>query len=245
MPKGGMLNIVTSNVTLDTCYAAAHPGAKPGSYVMMSVSDNGVGMDRETVEHVFEPFFSSKEEGSDTGLGLATVYGIVKQHEGYISAESTVGKGTTFGLFFPRIDQDAETARRTSSQGLKTLERETILVVEDESAVRRLASIILQKNGYDVLEAGDPGEAVRIAREHGQRIDLLLTDVIMPEMNGKELYAKIMSHRPHIKVIFMSGYTDDVIAHHGVLDEGLHFLQKPFSVRALARKVGNVLDAQV
>jgi CheY-like chemotaxis protein len=239
-----MLNVVTANATLDVHYRDTHPGAKPGSYVMISVSDNGVGMDSETVDHIFEPFFSTKKEGSGSGLGLATVYGIVKQHNGYIWAESAPGKGTTFSLFFPRIDQGADTVRSSALRRSKADKRETILVVEDEPAVRKLAATVLQKNGYNVLEAADPGQAVRIAREHGARIDLLLTDVIMPEMNGKELYSKIVDLRPQIKVIFMSGYTDDVIAHHGVLDEGLHFLQKPFSIGALARTVVGVLDAQ-
>ncbi|MCP4198457.1 MAG: response regulator, partial [Proteobacteria bacterium] len=244
MSNGGMLNIVTTNATLDAHYADTHPGAKPGSYVMIAVSDNGVGMDDETVEHIFEPFFSTKRKKAASGLGMATVYGIVKQHNGYIWAESTPGKGTTFSLFFPRIDQGADTVRPSALQPSKSVERKTILVVEDERAVRKLAATVLQKNGYNVLEAADPGQAVRIAGEHGARIDLLLTDVIMPDMNGRELHSKIVHLRPQIKVIFMSGYTDDVIAHHGVLDEGLHFLQKPFSIRALATTVGSVLDAQ-
>ena len=243
MPNGGMLNVVTANANLDVHYADTHPGAKPGAYVMISVNDNGVGMDSETVDHIFEPFFSTKKEGSGSGLGLATVYGIVKQHNGYIWAESDLGKGTAFSLFFPRIDQGADMVRSSGLRRSKADKRETILVVEDEPAVLKLAVTILQKNGYNVLEATDPGQAVRIAREHGARIDLLLTDVIMPEMNGKELYSQIVNLRPQIKVIFMSGYTDNVIAHHGVLDEGLHFLQKPFSIGALARTVVGVLDA--
>jgi PAS domain S-box-containing protein len=243
MPNGGMLNVATANANLDVHYADTHPGAKPGAYVMISVNDNGVGMDSETVDHIFEPFFSTKKEGSGSGLGLATVYGIVKQHNGYIWAESDLGKGTTFSLFFPRIDQGADTVRSSGLRRSKADKQETILVVEDEPAVLKLVATVLQKNGYNVLEAADPGQAVRIAREHGAQIDLLLTDVIMPEMNGKELYSKIVDLRPQIKVIFMSGYTDNVIAHHGVLDEGLHFLQKPFSIGALARTVVGVLDA--
>ena len=236
-----MLNIETSNAVLDMRYIRTHPGAKAGSYVMLRVSDTGSGMDRETVERIFEPFYSTRKEGARAGLGLATVYGIVKQHGGYIWAESAPAKGTVFSLFFPRIRRSEHQGQLASPQGLKKPGKETILVVEDEFSVRRLATIILQKNGYRVLEAEDPEEAVRIAVADRAHIDLLLTDVIMPEMNGRELYKRIAACRPHIKVLFMSGYTDDVIAHHGVLDEGLHFLQKPFSVQALTDKVDDVL----
>ncbi len=245
MPEGGTLVITTENETLDQKYVDAHPGAKTGEYVRLSMCDTGAGMDKEILNHIFEPFFTTKKEGKGTGLGLATVYGIVKQHGGYIWAESEPGKGTTFSVYLPKteIKTKEEGYSTTPPKVEQALQGETILVVEDEEAVRRLTSRILTKHGYDVIEANDTREALQIVKKQKKAIHLLLTDVIMPEMNGKELYRQISDIQPEMRVVFMSGYTDDVIANHGILDKGLRFLQKPFTVQTLTHKVARALQA--
>jgi PAS domain S-box-containing protein len=241
MPTGGKLTIETANVTLGEDYASKHLGAKPGRYVMLAVADTGVGMDAETQTRIFEPFFTTKEVGKGTGLGLATVYGIVKQSEGYISVYSEPSQGTTFKTYLPRIDQPAETA--TASQAAPIPRgTETILLVEDEEGVRRLARLILEEQGYAIIEASSASSALAAAEKHVTRIHLVLTDVVMPGMNGRELSQRLSKIRPSVRMLFMSGYTGDTIVRHGVLEPGIAYLQKPFTPMDLALKVRQVLD---
>jgi PAS domain S-box-containing protein len=241
MPQGGKLMVETANMYLDDYFARTHPGAKPGPHVMLAISDTGQGMPPEVKSHLFEPFFTTKEEGKGTGLGLATVYGIVKQHGGSIWVDSELGLGTTVKIYLPRVDEAPEIAR--DSKGQPALRgNETVLVVEDDPLVRSLTNNILTGHGYAVLVVEEPIEAIRIAQKYEGAIHLLLTDVIMPNMNGKELYLQIAQSRPEIKVLYMSGYTGDIIAHHGVLDDNVKFLQKPFSVHDLTQKVRDILS---
>jgi signal transduction histidine kinase/DNA-binding response OmpR family regulator len=241
MPEGGKLTFETANATLGEDYVSRHLGAKPGRYVMLAVADTGVGMDAQTQARVFEPFFTTKEAGKGTGLGLATVYGIVKQSEGYISVYSEPGQGTIFKIYLPRIDQPVETA--TAGQAASVPRgTETILLVEDEEAVRRLARLILEGQGYAVIEAPSAASALAIAEQHATPIHLVLTDVVMPGMNARELSQALTRIRPSARVLFMSGYTGDTIVRHGVLEPGIAFLQKPFTPADLARKVREVLD---
>ena len=242
MPDGGLLTIETGCVDLDAEYVATRPEALAGPHVMIAVSDNGIGMDRETQARIFEPFFTTKSLGKGTGLGLATVYGVVKQHGGNIWVYSEPGQGTTFKIYLPEVNEPAEPLVKESGQRISSLHGETVLVVEDETSLRRLACKILTRNGYTVLESGDVEDAVEIARGHDGPIDLLLTDVIMPAMKGTEVFRRISGYHPQARVLYMSGYTDDVIAHHGVLDEGVHFLQKPFSAEGLLAKVHQSLN---
>jgi signal transduction histidine kinase/DNA-binding response OmpR family regulator len=241
MPKGGKVTIETANVTLGEDYASRHLGSKPGRYVMLAVADTGVGMDAATQSRVFEPFFTTKEAGKGTGLGLATVYGIIKQSEGYISVYSEPGQGTTFKAYLPRIDQPAETATVGETVPIPR-GTETILLVEDEESVRRLARLILERQGYAVIEAPSASSALATAEKQAAPIHLVLTDVIMPEMNGRELSQRLTRIHPAARVLFMSGYTGDTIVRHGVLEPGIAFLQKPFTPTDLARKVREVLD---
>jgi CheY-like chemotaxis protein len=232
-----------ANVELDENYARSHINVKPGCYVMLSVSDTGCGMPPEIREKIFEPFFTTKEKGKGTGLGLSTVYGIVKQSEGSIYVYSEPGRGTTFKIYFPRIEEVTESIEPGAKITKSSQGSETILLVEDEEMVRRLARTILQDNGYNVLEASNGEEALRIAQEHGaKQIHLMLTDVVMPRMSGRELADCLESVRPEMKVLYISGYTDDAIIRHGVLEQGMAFIQKPFTPDALVRKVRNVLD---
>jgi len=242
IPGVGKLTIETGNCTLDTEYCAAHAGFVPGEFARLAVSDTGSGIDKETLAHVFEPFFTTKAIGRGTGLGLATVYGAVKQNGGFINAESELGQGTTITIFLPRHAGRADPTRPENAAEPAVRSRETILLVEDEPAMLKMTAVILRKHGYIVLPADTPGEAIRLAREHGGVIHLLITDVVMPEMNGRDLARNLLSLYPEIKRLFMSGYTADVIAHRGVLDEGVDFLQKPFSKEVLAAKVREVLD---
>jgi len=238
----GRITIKTENLTVDAPFCTGHKGFVPGEYVLLTVSDDGCGMDKETLAKIFEPFFTTKGEGRGTGLGLAMVYGIVKQNDGFIDVYSEPGHGTRFKIFLPRHlgkEGRALSAGRKEPAGRG---QETVLMVEDEPAILDLGRQLLEMQGYRVLAAGTPGEAIRLAEEHIGEIHLLLTDVIMPEMNGRELARKLLSLYPGLKRLFMSGYTADVIAHHGVLDEGVHFLQKPFSLNALAAKVREALD---
>ena len=229
-------------VYLDEAYAQTHVDTEPGNYVMLSLSDTGVGIDSEIQEHIFEPFFTTKERGKGTGLGLATVFGIVKQHQGNIWVYSEPGKGTTFKIYLPRAEVQTAPDEISTAELPTIYGTETVMVAEDEPMVRRLVQETLETYGYTVLDTEDVAEALEIATNYEGRIHLLLTDVIMPEMNGRELYEKMKALRPDLKVLYMSGYTDNVIVHHGVLDEGVHFMQKPFTIRGLAKKVRSLLD---
>ena len=244
MPKGGKLTIETSNVSLGENYGRFHAGAKPGEYVMLAISDTGAGMDVETQSHIFEPFFSTKGT-KGTGLGLSTVYGIVKQSGGYIWVYSEPGKGSTFKVYFPRVTEVREfaVAQSAVAQESTAPAKETILLVEDEANLRRMAKQYLENQGYTVLEATDGTAAIQVCFAFAGRIDLLLTDVIMPGMNGRELAQRVGSLRPEIKILYMSGYTENAIGHNGTLDAGVTLLQKPFTLQALKHKVREMLDA--
>jgi len=244
MPKGGKLIIETANVILDESYVKSHVAGNPGPYVMLAVSDTGCGMDKETQANIFEPFFTTKEAGKGTGLGLSTVYGIVKQSGGYVWVYSEPGKGTTFKVYLPRVKEDLIPLESSTAVSGKLLRgSETILLVEDEEVVRQLACEVLRENGYTVIEARHGGEALLACGNHKGPIHLMLTDMIMPEMSGKELAERLASLRPEIKVLFMSGYTDDAIFYQSELDPEIAFLQKPFSLDALTNKVREVLDS--
>jgi len=242
MPQGGKLTIETANVELDEEYARRHIAVKPGSYVMLSISDTGVGMTKEVQERVFEPFFTTKEMGRGTGLGLSTVYGIVKQSGGNIWVYSEVGRGSTFKIYLPRVEEALEEGVREEVIGEVPRGSETILVVEDEEVVRKLAVRLLKKQGYKVLEAPDGGQAFILCEKYQDPIHLILTDVVMPGMSGRELVERLQRIHPEVRVLYMSGYTDNVILHHGILEEGVAFIQKPFTLETLARKVREVLD---
>ncbi|OQW98534.1 MAG: hypothetical protein BWK74_04340 [Desulfobacteraceae bacterium A6] len=237
----GMVTIETGNVLLDEAYCRVNPDFVPGKYSLIAVSDTGSGMDKETVAHIFEPFFTTKEVGSGTGLGLSTVYGIVKQNGGFINVYSEPGHGTTFKIYLPCCQGQAETDNAVQEQ-ITPGGTETVLVVEDEKMLLEFVGSTLKEQGYTVLSAGTPADALAIAREYKSPIHLLITDVVMPEMNGLELKEAIGILRPDIKTLYMSGYTVNVIAHRGVLDEGTAFLQKPFSIGALAVKVRQVIE---
>jgi len=242
MPGGGALFIETSNVDLDEAYARDHVGARPGPYVVLKVADSGVGMDTETQRHIFEPFFTTKEPGRGTGLGLATVYGIVKQSGGYIWVESVPCHGTTFSIFLPRVEPEADAEPKVKERSAAARGQETLLLVEDEDVLRDLTREVLEAAGYRVLSAASGEEALGVASLHAGGIDLLVSDVIMPGMSGAELARRLGPVRPQMKVLFASGYTADAIAHHGVLEDGTEFLQKPFTPGELESKVRAVLD---
>jgi len=244
MAQGGKLTIETSDVRLDAAYQQRHLPVVPGHYVMLAVSDTGIGMDIATRHRIFEPFFTTKGAGKGTGLGLATVYGIVKQSDGYIWVYSEPGRGTTFKIYFPCVLHDAASEKGLATEHLAlTRGWETIFVVEDDEGLRRLARRALESSGYRLLEAGNPREAVQTASEYAGPIHLLLSDVVMPESEGAPLIDRLTAVRPGLRVLYMSGYPDETIVHHGVLEEGVPFLQKPFTPQALARKVRDVLDA--
>ena len=239
----GRLEIATTNLTLDESSATDHPGSRPGDYVMLSVRDNGCGMDGETRAQIFEPFFTTKEKGQGTGLGLPMVWGIVEQNGGFIGVESRPGEGTTFRVCLPRHRGKSEQAPEPAPAPPSPRGRETVLVAEDDHANLRLTTRILKSQGYEVISAATPGEAIARAREHPGEIDLLLTDVVMPEMNGRALAKNLLSLYPEMKRLFMSGYTADVIAHHGMIEDGVRFIQKPFSIDDLLSRVREALDA--
>ncbi len=239
----GKITIESENVTLDEAYCATHYGFHPGDYVVLGVSDDGCGMDRETLSHIFEPFFTTKAPGEGTGLGLATVHGIVSQNGGFINVYSEPGHGTTFRVYLPR-HAAVPTERSIGANTAPVLGRqEWVLVVEDEEAILGLAAQMLERLGYQVMTASSPEDALRLAQTHPEPFDLLVTDVIMPGMNGRDLSTRLQERLPRLRTLFMSGYTANVIAHRGVLDPGVHFLQKPFSRSDLARKVREALDA--
>ena len=244
MPGGGKLTIETANAELDDSYVREHFPARPGSYVMLAVSDTGTGMSDEVQSHLFEPFFTTKEKGKGTGLGLATVYGIVKQSGGYIWVYTEPGHGTTFKIYLPRVagaPAQRASGPKASPVGAGT---ETVLLAEDEAAVRAVARHALERQGYTVLEASSGEAALDLAERHSGRIHLLLTDVIMPGMNGRALALRLSELRPDLRVVYMSGYTEEAITRHGVLEPGLTYVQKPFTPEGLARKVREVLDRE-
>lgn len=245
MPHGGQLVIETANVTFDENYTRHHAGSRAGRYVMLSVEDTGSGMDAETLAHIFEPFFTTKERGKGTGLGLATVYGVVKQSEGYVWVDSEPGKGSSFKVHLPLVEnsQPVQAVRPAVPSAETVRGSETVLLAEDADALRKLAQTLLERNGYRVLAAANGFEALAILRQRGKRIDLLLTDVIMPGLNGRELATRMALLQPGLKVLYMSGYADSAIADHGALEPGTHLLHKPFTEEVLIRKVRQVLDA--
>ncbi len=242
MPNGGKLTIETANIIHDENYASRHISMKPGYYVMVAVSDNGCGMDKETQSHLFEPFFTTKEKGKGTGLGLSTVYGIIKQSGGNIWVYSEPSQGTTFKIYLPRVEKTATVYKPKASSPTAPGGTETILLVEDEEAVRTMVSKILRNKGYTVLEAAHSEEAFEISERHEGPIHLMVTDVIMPQMSGPELAERLAPRLPEMKVLYMSGYPDNTIVQHGVLEPGTAFLQKPFTLNALESKVREVLD---
>jgi signal transduction histidine kinase len=244
MPTGGKLTIETANVELDEAYAREHAVVlKPGRYVMLAVSDTGIGMDGATQAHIFEPFFTTKESGKGTGLGLATVYGIVKQSDGWIWVYSEPGHGTTFKVYLPQVTEAAAPAVPSPVPPVSVRGAETLLLVEDEEPVRHLVEKMLKANGYTVLVAANGDDAERVAGEHEGRIHLLMADVVLPGINGRQVAQLLTATRPGIRVLYLSGYTDEAIVRHGVLEPGVAFLQKPFSPAVLGRKVREVLDS--
>jgi PAS domain S-box-containing protein len=241
MPNGGKLTIESANVELDESYTREHVAVKPGRYVMIAVSDTGTGMPDKVRARIFEPFFTTKDVGKGTGLGLSTVYGIVKQSGGYVWVYSEVGIGSTFKVYLPRVDAPID-AKSMSRQPITHPGHETVLLVEDEDGVRALMRQVLQKHGYNVLEAPDGSAALLVCERHEGKIDLLLTDVVLEEMSGREIAERLLRMRPDMKVLYVSGYADDAIVQHGVLMAGAAFLQKPFTTEALARKIRQIID---
>ena len=242
MPQGGKLTIETTNVELDGAFAHDNLALEPGPYIMLAIADTGYGMDAKTQERIFEPFFTTKERGKGTGLGLSTVYGVVKQSGGSIWVYSEVGRGTTFKIYLPRVDEVIQSPLLTPETESELQGSETILVVEDAGAVRLLMRTTLEARGYTVVEAGMSEDAVAILQQAAQPIHLLLTDVVMPGMSGRELAEVVKAYHRGIRVLYTSGYTDDAVLRHGVLEPGSHFIQKPFRPIDLVRKVREVLD---
>jgi signal transduction histidine kinase/ActR/RegA family two-component response regulator len=240
----GKITIETDTAAPDQAYCDQHTGFVPGEYVVLTISDDGFGMDKETIDHIFDPFFTTKAVGKGTGLGLATVYGIVKQNDGFIHVYSEPGKGSTFKIYFRRHVEQADPVEPKTSASPLAQGDETILLVEDDAEILHIALSMLERLGYRVLPVSSPGEAIREADMHPGDIHLLITDVVMPDMNGRDLSKRILSLYPNIKCLFMSGYTANVIAHHGVLDEGVHFIEKPFSINDLSAKVREALEGE-
>jgi signal transduction histidine kinase len=242
MPKGGKLTVTTANISPDEYHLEHFPDLSPGDYVMLAVTDTGTGMSKEVKAHLFEPFFTTKPAGKGTGLGLATCFGIIKQNGGHINLDSESGRGTTFKIYFPQVQSGLEPAYAPTQPAAVAGGCEMVLLVEDEPGVRELAASILREKGYTVLEAANGEEGLRLARQHEGKIDLVLTDVVMPVMGGKEMADNLRASYPDTKVLFTSGYTEDTIGPHGVLRPGIVFLQKPYVRATLARKVREVLD---
>src|SRR5208283_5161918 len=242
MPEGGKLTIEISNRTLDNAYALEHPGARAGEYVRLAVSDTGYGMGQEVLSHVFEPFFTTKERGKGTGLGLSTVYGIVKQSDGYIACYSEPGKGTSFTIYFPRTSESRDRTAAPVSSVATLRGTETILLVEDEEMVRQFTKTLLENNGYKVIGVPGGKEALAAAEEHKCEFAMLVTDVVMPQMSGRELAQKLLAACPKVKIFFVSGYTGNAIVHRGMLDPGINFMQKPFDSREFLGKIREILD---
>jgi PAS domain S-box-containing protein len=240
----GLISIEAERMILDEAYCASNAFLVPGDYIMLTVSDNGCGMVKEIQAKIFEPFFTTKGVGCGTGLGLATVYGIVKQNNGFIDVYSEPGQGTAFKIYFPRYDGSVVKDRGENVDGIPRSSGERVLVVEDEAPLLEINTTMLVGLGYKVLAAGTPGEALRLAAEHAGTIDLLMTDVVMPEMDGRQLEQRIQNSNPKVRCLFMSGYTANVISHHGVLSEGVHFIQKPFTLKDMAMKVREILDEE-
>jgi two-component system cell cycle sensor histidine kinase/response regulator CckA len=243
MTKGGQLTLETANVSLDAAYARTHTYVRPGQYVLLAVSDTGHGMDAATQSHIFEPFFTTKEPGKGTGLGLATVFGIVKQSGGHLNVYSEPGRGSTFKVYLPRIDEVATKEEAAMPSPPVPSGTETILLVEDAEALRVMIREILESGGYTVLDASAPDEALATAKAHRSPVHLMLTDVVLPRMSGPDLALSLARLRPETRVLYMSGYTADAIGNHGVLEPGTHFIQKPFTADDLLRKLRSVLDA--
>jgi CheY-like chemotaxis protein len=242
MPNGGKITIQSANARLNhedvrREYSYIHPGL----YVVLSVTDTGEGMDKETQLRIFEPFFTTKEKGKGTGLGLSTVYGIIKQSGGYVLVQSEPGQGTTFRIYLPRVEDALEPVGTAGTSSSQNGGSETVLLVEDEESVRQLVRETLESKGYKVLEADNGEAALRIVSNHSDKIDMLITDVVMPGMSGRELSARLCASRPQTKVLYLSGYTEDAIGHEGVVDPDTAFLQKPFTLQMLSRKVREVL----
>jgi two-component system, cell cycle sensor histidine kinase and response regulator CckA len=243
MPDGGILTIGTSRVELDGRFTSARLELPPGDYIMIAVGDTGTGMDQPTIEKIFEPFFTTKSKEAGTGLGLSTVYGIVKQHDGHVDVYSEPGQGSTFKIYLPSFTDDVCIVPSDSAQQHAILDgTATVMVVEDDPSVLRMTGTILSESGYTVIEALNADNAIRRAKEHEGRLHLLLTDVIMPGMKGPEVYQRILEYHPEAKALFMSGYTADVITRHGVLEEGLQFIQKPFSAKTLLATVERIIS---
>jgi len=243
MAKGGKLEIATANVNLDEAFANDHPGSRMGRFVVLSVTDTGAGMSTETLAHIFEPFFTTKEPGKGTGLGLATVYGVVKQSGGYIWVDSKLGKGSSFRVYLPQAAAERHESAAVEPHTPTPGGTETVLLVEDADALRTLTRSLLEQSGYLVLTAESGAAALKVAEDVHGRIDLLLTDVIMPGMSGRALADQLLRSRPGLKVLYMSGYTYSAVAEHGVLEPGTYLLQKPFTEEGLLQKVREVLDS--
>ncbi len=241
MAEPGVLTIETADVTLDASYCASHPDVNPGPHVMLAVSDTGQGMDAETLEHIFDPFFTAKEVGKRTGLGFATVYDIVKQHGGCIRVQSGKGEGTTFKICFPLVHDKSETPQAPAAGVRHGPPSETIMVVEDNEMVLDMVVAILREAGYRVVAAPDPAECMNALDQHRGPVHLLLTDVVLPYKSGRDLYNELSTRYPHLRVLYMSGYSDSVIAQNGILEHGTHFIEKPFSIQELRDKIRQVL----
>jgi CheY-like chemotaxis protein len=238
----GRIIIETANCSYDVSDCISQTYVEPGEYVRLSVSDNGNGMDKETMTHIFEPFFTTKEIGEGTGLGLAMVYGIVKQNNGFINVQSELRYGTAFTIYLPRHIDENEEGPNDAGPGPNLRGTETILLVEDEPAILKMAALMLEGQGYTVIMAGTADEAIRQFKDRYSAVDMVITDVVMPDMNGRDLVDELLKLKPQLKCLFMSGYPANVIAHHGVLDKGVNFIQKPFPLPELMSKVRDVLD---